>query len=245
MECRSYRALPGVHASPNIQGDPALYELENRAADPDGLIEAAMQQIAPWDGRVVLDLGAGTGFHVPRFHATAEHVFAVEPHDPSRFAIMQRAVQLGLTNLSVLKGSAEYIPLQNQSVDICHARFAYFFAPHCELGLHELARVMRPGGTAFIIDNHLSAGTFARWLQRAGSVKPEDAATTATFWADHGFATTTVVSEWRFQRREDFEAVVQLEFGATVGPELLAHHNGLCVEYHMQVYHRMYGADHE
>lgn len=176
MEHPAYHALPGVHASPNIQGDPYLYELENNAADPEGLIEAAMARIASWDRRVLLDLGAGTGFHLPRFHATAEHVIAVEPHDPSRIAIMQRAVQHGLTNLSVLKGSAEYIPLRNQSFDICHARFAYFFAPQCEPGLHELARVMRPGGTAFLIDNHLSAGTFAHWLQRAGYVKPDDAA---------------------------------------------------------------------
>ena len=35
---------------------------------------------ADWAGRVVLDLGCGTGFHLPRFAATAARVFGVEPH---------------------------------------------------------------------------------------------------------------------------------------------------------------------
>ncbi len=60
--------LPGVHAAPNIQSAPDLYEIENIAVDPAGRIEAAMQAIAPWDDRIVLDVGAGTGFHIPRFH---------------------------------------------------------------------------------------------------------------------------------------------------------------------------------
>ena len=33
-----------------------------------------------WAGRSVLDLGCGTGFHLPRFAATAASVIGVEPH---------------------------------------------------------------------------------------------------------------------------------------------------------------------
>ena len=58
--------LPVVHAALNIQTAPDVYEVENIAADPDGLIEQAMWKIAPWDGKLVLDLGAGTGFHYHR-----------------------------------------------------------------------------------------------------------------------------------------------------------------------------------
>ena len=65
--------LPGVHESPNIQVDPDGYEIENRAADPGNRIEAAMRAIAGWDGRDVLDLGAGTGYHIPGFAAGARH----------------------------------------------------------------------------------------------------------------------------------------------------------------------------
>jgi ubiquinone/menaquinone biosynthesis C-methylase UbiE len=126
----SYHDLPGIHPSPNIQTAPELYELENRAADPDQHIEQAMRAVADWTGQTVLDLGAGTGFHIPRFQQ-AEHVFAVEPHDESRLLAMRRIADLRLQNASILKGSAEYIPLRDRSVDICHSRFAYFFAPNC------------------------------------------------------------------------------------------------------------------
>ena len=34
--------LPGVHVAPNIQDGPALYEIENRALDPEGLLLAGV-----------------------------------------------------------------------------------------------------------------------------------------------------------------------------------------------------------
>ena len=233
----SYYDLPGIHPSPNIQTAPDIYEIENRAADPDQRIEQAMQAIADWTGKTVLDLGAGTGFHVPRFHQ-ADHIFAVEPHDDSRLLAIQRIANLALRNVSILKGSAEYIPLRDQSVDICHSRFAYFFAPHCLPGLRELARVMRPGGTTFIIDNDLAEGTFAEWLQQSPYYKSATASEVSQFWREQGFREQSIPSEWRFQRREDLENVVQLEFGETLGTKLLARHEGLQISYHYKLYYR-------
>ncbi|MGI8976781.1 MAG: hypothetical protein ACR2GS_08685 [Thermomicrobiales bacterium] len=59
--------LPGFMRSPNIATDADLYEIENLAADPDRAVEQAMQHIASWEGKVVMDVGAGaaitsTGF---------------------------------------------------------------------------------------------------------------------------------------------------------------------------------------
>lgn len=232
--------LPGVHPAPNIQSDPDVYEIENLAVDPDGLIEAAMQAIAPWPGKIILDLGAGTGFHIPRFHEEAAHVIAVEPHGPSRLLAMARVVRAGLTNASVMTGSAERILLPDRSVDIVHARFAYFFGPGCEPGLAELARVVRPGGAAFIIDNDLRQGTFASWLRRSPYYLDVDPAAVEQFWADHSFTRTSIASEWRFINRADLEAVVRLEFPAVLAAEILAEHPDTRVEYYYNLYHRRY-----
>jgi ubiquinone/menaquinone biosynthesis C-methylase UbiE len=233
-------ALPGVHAAPNIQSDPEVYEIENRAVDPEGRIEAAMLAIAPWTGKIVLDLGAGTGFHIPRFHEAAAHVIAMEPHGPSRLRAMARVVQAGLANASVMTGFAARILLPDHSVDIVHARFAYFFGPGCEPGLAELARVVRPGGTAFIIDNDLRQGTFAAWLRRSPYFHDVDPAAVEQFWADQGFTRTSIASEWRFATRADLEAVVRLEFPAALAAALLAEHPGTRVEYYYALYHRRY-----
>ena len=235
----SYPDLPGIHPSPNIQTSPDAYEVENRAADPDQRIEQAMQAITAWNGKVVLDLGAGTGFHIPRFQQAA-HVFAVEPHDQSRLLAMQRISTLGLNNVSILKGSAEYIPLRDKSVDICHSRFAYFFAPDCLPGLQELERVIRPDGTAFIIDNDLGEGTFAEWLQQSPYYKKATASEVSRFWQEQGFSEQSIASQWRFARREDLEKVIRLEFGDVLAEKLLAQHEGLQISYHYKLYYRSY-----
>lgn len=232
--------LPGVHPAPNIQQAPDIYEIENRAADPAGLIETAMAAISPWDNKVLLDLGAGTGFHIPRFHARARQVIAVEPHDQSRGRAQTRVAELGLARVSVIDGSAERLPLRDASVDIVHARFAYFFAPDCEPGLAELARVIRAGGTAFIIDNDMSHGIFASWLQRSSWVPTKDGAAVERFWAEHGFTLVRIASEWRFDSRDDLEAVVRLEFPSELAEQILSEQTGMRVEYCYSLYHRQY-----
>lgn len=233
-------SLPGVHASPNIQKAPDIYEIENCAADPDHSIERVMATLAPWHEKVVLDLGAGTGFHLARFHESAAHVFAVEPHDPSRLRAMARVAASGLTRTSILTGSAEQILLPDQSVDMIHARFAYFFAPDCEPGLQEVARVIRPRGTVFIIDNDLRTGTFASWVRRSpwvGETTPDEV---EQFWTHHGFTLHRIASEWRFQSRADLEAVVSIEFPGELARQILDEHQGTTVEYHYCLYSRQY-----
>lgn len=229
-----------IHPSPNIQTDPDVYETENLAADPDGLVELAMARIAPWDGRTVVDLGAGTGFHLPRFHETAEQVIAIEPHGLSRLRAMRRVADLGLERASVLMGSAAAIPLRDDSVDLVHARFAYFFGPGCEPGLAELERVIRPGGTAFIIDNDLRSGDFAGWLRRQPEWDAIDPDAIEAFWSARGFDIERIPTEWRFRRRADLEAVVRLEFPAPVAADILRDFTGLSASCHYLLLHRAY-----
>lgn len=232
--------LPGVHPSPNIQNNPDIYEIENRAADPEGLIEAKMGTIASWDNKIVLDLGAGTGFHIARFHENATHVIAIEPHDASRLSAMARVAASGLTRTSVMAGSAEHILLPDQSVDIIHARFAYFFGPGCEPGLKEIARVLRPGGTAFIIDNDLHTGTFASWIRRVSWFAETSPDVVEHFWENQGFTLHRIASEWRFDNRTDLEAVVRIEFPEELAAQILHEHRGTTISYHYCLYSRCY-----
>jgi ubiquinone/menaquinone biosynthesis C-methylase UbiE len=139
-----------------------------------------------------------------------------------------------------MTGSAEKLLLADKSVDIVHARFAYFFAPNCEPGLAELARVIRPGGTAFIIDNDLECGTFANWLKRHPLWQHLTNETVENWWAAHGFSLTHIASEWRFESRADLEAVVRIEFPPELAEQLLTEHAGTSVDYHYSLYHRHY-----
>ena len=133
-----------------------------------------MSAIAPWEGRTLLDLGCGTGFHLPKFAATAATVIGVEPHADLVALAARRTREL--TNVNVLRGTAQEVPLPSGTVDIVHARWAYFFGPGCEPGLAELDRVVRRGGIAFVIDNDGSRSTTSpSW--RSGSGGPPPGAT--------------------------------------------------------------------
>ena len=230
--------LPGVHAAPNIQSDQALYEVENRALDPEGKLFEAMRRITDWSDRVVLDLGAGSGFWLPHFHTDCRHVFAVEPHGRSRVLACGRVAALGLDRASVLAGSAERIFLPDNSVDFVHARFAYFWGPGCEPGLAEVQRVLCPGGSVFIIDNDLRRGTFADWLRRAPSAYQRDPDKIDAFWKSQGFSCTEVMSEWRFDSRDDLRKVLHLEFPAEHATTYFSEHEGHTVDYGYNIYYR-------
>ena len=232
--------LPGVHVAPNIQVAPDVYEIENRAADPDHLIEAAMWRVAPWQGQLVVDLGAGTGFHIPHFHELAAHVIGIEPHGPSRLRAMERCSALELAHVSLMTGSAEQVWLPDHHVDMVHARFAYFWGAGSEAGVRELQRILRPGGTAFIIDNNLRQGTFATWLQRVDMFAKREPDSIDQFWQDNGFARTEIVSEWRFQQRQDLEAVIHNEFPPLIAETILSEQQELHLSYVYNLYFKQF-----
>jgi SAM-dependent methyltransferase len=226
--------VPGAIPSPNIWHHPQVYEIENRAVDRVGALTSLMQSLAPWEGRDLLDIGCGTGFHLPLFARTAGSVTGIEPHGDLA-AIARRRVRR-LENVTVLQASAESLPLADSSVDVMHARWAYFFGPGCEPGLAELDRVMRPGSRAFVIDNDPTRSTFGAWF-RLGYPQV-DHLETADFWAGLGWERCPVDMAWTFDSREDLESVVRIEFSAEVADQILAGHEGTSVDYAVNVWTR-------
>ncbi|MCW2762725.1 MAG: class SAM-dependent methyltransferase [Marmoricola sp.] len=234
---RSSAALsPGAIPSPNIWHNPDVYEIENRAVDRAGAITRLMQQVGPWAGRDLVDIGCGTGFHLPLFAETARSVTGIEPHG-DLVAIARRRVRR-LENVQVLQASAAALPLPDASVDVVHARWAYFFGPGCEPGLVELERVLRPGGRAFVIDNDPTRSTFGAWFRRG--YPDQDYVEVAKFWAAQGWELHPVDMAWTFDSREDLEAVVRIEFAGDVADEILAGHEGTSVDYAVNVWSRGY-----
>lgn len=220
--------LPDFVRAPNQADDPQLYDVENAAMDRDRLVLAAMRDLAPWAGRVLVDLGCGSGFWLPVCAADAAEVIGIEP-DPTLLPLA-RARPGGAR---VLHGSAEHLPLPDDSVDVVHARFAYFFPPGCDAGLAEVLRVLRPGGTLVVVDNDHRNGQFADllavspWAAYQGGPDVTDA-----WWRDRGARRVDVLSDWRFSSREDLEAVLRMEFPAEVaGPWLAAHPGVLGLTY--------------
>jgi SAM-dependent methyltransferase len=209
-----------IRRSPNIWDNPAVYEVENLAFDTAGLVERRMLALGDWAGRHVLDIGCGTGFHLPWFAATASSVTGVEPHPP--LAAIARRRTRRQVNISVLDGEASRLPVPEGSIDVAHARWAYFFGPGSEPGLAELERVLRPGGVAFVIDNDPTTSTFGGWFRRGF---PEvDPVVVERFWTERGWTREPLLTRWDFGSRDDFEAVVRIELPTAVAEEVLREH---------------------
>ncbi|EQD49273.1 Methyltransferase type 11, partial [mine drainage metagenome] len=169
---------------------------------------------------VLVDLGCGSGFWLDHYADEAEVVVGVEPD--AELLAMARARN---ARARVVAGSAEHIPLPDSSVDVVHARFAYFFPPGCEAGLAEVRRVLRPGGRVVVIDNDYRHGQFAQLLARSARAAAQGRGETTDAWWDAQHAQRVeVMSEWRFDHRSALESVLRLEFPAELADSWLGEH---------------------
>jgi ubiquinone/menaquinone biosynthesis C-methylase UbiE len=218
----------GAIPSPNIWHHTHAYEIENHAVDRAGRLETAMAALRPFGGATVLDVGCGTGFHLPRFvQQGAAHVIGVEPHGALAAGAARRC--RSLPTVEVRHGSAQALPVADRSVDVSHARWAYFFGPGCEPGLRELRRVMRRGGRSFVIDVDATRSTFGRWF--AAAHPAYDATAVQRFWSRQGWQRQPVDLTWSFDSRSDLAAVVRIEFAPKHAERILAEHTGLELDY--------------
>lgn len=233
-------ALRGARPSPNIWHHPATYEIENRAVDPDGVIDATIARIMPWTGARVLDIGCGTGFHLPRFARTAASVIGVEPHRELAAAARRRVAAAGPLEAAVeiRAGVAENLPVADASIDLVVARYAYFFGPGCEPGLAELDRVLSRGGTACVVDLDGTRSTVGRWF--AASWPRLDPMAVERFWTACGWQRDALTVRWSFASRADLEAVLRIEFPPQVAEKAIEAHLGVEVDCAINLWSRTY-----
>jgi SAM-dependent methyltransferase len=110
---------------------------------PAAVIEVLVRELGIGPGRDVLDLGAGTGKLTRALLLTGAHVVAVEPLD---------AMRARLSDVEALAGTAEAIPLPDESCDVVTVGQAFHWFD-VQAACAEIARVLRPGGGLGILWN--------------------------------------------------------------------------------------------
>lgn len=97
-----------------------------------------------WDGKRVIDVGAGTGRLSLTVAPLAGEVFAVEPVGNLRRYIVEKARRIGLENIFAVDGLITAIPFPADFADVTMG--GHVFGDDPEEEFDELLRVTRPGG---------------------------------------------------------------------------------------------------
>ncbi|MBS9534051.1 class I SAM-dependent methyltransferase [Mycobacterium sp. M1] len=135
----------------------AAYERGRPSYPPE-----AIDWLLPPHARDVLDLGAGTGKLTARLVERGLSVVAVDP-----IAEMLEVLRASLPETPALLGTAEQIPLADDSVDaVLVAQAWHWFDP--ERAIPELVRVLRPGGRLGLVFN--TRDERLGWVKELGAI---------------------------------------------------------------------------
>ena len=110
----------------------------------------------------VVDLGAGTGKLTRGLVALGHRVTAVEP-----LAEMRAELEAALPEVAALEGSAEAIPLPDESTDVVTCAQAFHWFDH-EVALPEIARMLRRDGRLALVWN--SRDDRDPWMTRLSAI---------------------------------------------------------------------------
>jgi SAM-dependent methyltransferase len=196
--------VPGEHADKAVRARSfgAAADAYERARP--SYPEAAVEWLLPEGARTVLDLGAGTGKLTRSLTARGLEVIAVEPLQE-----MRANLAAALPEVRALDGTAEAIPLPDDSVDAITVAQAWHWVDPVK-ATAEAARVLRPGGTLGLIWNRRDERV--EWMSRLGNVMGADGAevidmATVEIGAPFG-PTERFVTEW--SRPMDVDLLVEM-----------------------------------
>lgn len=126
-----------------------------------------------WEGRVVLDVGAGTGLQTAQFAPRARRVLALDLAADLLRKAREKVTDRGCRNVTFLRGDATRLPLADGSMDfVCCYGDVIGLIPDYGTAIAEIARVCRPGGTVTIeYDNKWHVGLLWRPDELARAVR--------------------------------------------------------------------------
>lgn len=115
---------------------------------------------------LVLEVGVGSGLNLPLYGPTVTRVVAIDP-SPELLRIASRRTADVVIPVSLLRASAEDLPLADAVFDTIVMTWTLCSIPNPMAALTEMRRVLRPGGRLIFVEHGLSPEIrVARWQQR-------------------------------------------------------------------------------
>lgn len=103
------------------------------------------------EGPEVLEVGVGTGKNIP-FYPSGTHITAIDLTPGMLERAKRKADKLG-NDAELLLGDAQALPFKGNSFNTIVATCVFCSVPDPILGLREILRVIKPGGTVLFIEH--------------------------------------------------------------------------------------------
>lgn len=207
--------MPPVEHWPRVYREhPEVFAAFARAEDPEGRIVARLRALADLAGTTAVEVGCGTGRYTAELARACGRYVATDP-SPGLLALASEA-QPGL---QLVRARGEALPFRDRGADRLLATWvlAYLRPAAREAAVAEALRVLRPGGSAWLVENHWE-GDFQELRDCAGyGGEPGVKA----LIEDHGFQVVEVLdTELRFPTEAEAEAVLGALCGEAVAEKL-------------------------
>ena len=131
------------------------------------MAQARRQGLVPLARGRVLEIGMGTGRNLPFYdRARVTQLVGVEPALQMHRLAQRRSLQAGI-EVELVGLSAERLPLPDDSFDTVVCTWTLCSIPDPAAALHEVRRVLQPGGRLLFCEHGLAPdAAVARWQQR-------------------------------------------------------------------------------
>lgn len=117
------------------------------------------------EGRV-LEIGVGSRLNLPFYAEGAKHVIGLDP-SPKLLSIARETTNRMARSIELLEGSAEAIPMDDNSIDTVVTTWTLCTIPDVSRALGEMRRVLKPDGRLLFVEHGCSPDrNVSRWQDR-------------------------------------------------------------------------------
>lgn len=155
------RAEIGVGGDAQTEVLAGLLDVQARQPGVMRLRDWALERLDLRPGETVVEVGSGTGDVLCRLAGAVGHTgraVGVEPNPAMRALARGRATGAGAGSAEFVDGAADDLPFEDGSLDavLCERVLQHVDDP--DGAVHEMARVLRPGGRVALLDSDWATG---------------------------------------------------------------------------------------
>jgi ubiquinone/menaquinone biosynthesis C-methylase UbiE len=129
----------------------ATYDRMSRSSEEAGLREIRQGLLGEASG-AVLEIGSGTGVNLPFYGACVDDLVLTDP-EPAMLRRLEPKARDQAPDARVLRAQAEDLPFEDASFDVVVSTLVLCGVESQNRALHEVHRVLRPGGRLLFLEH--------------------------------------------------------------------------------------------